>query len=72
MSTTAFPTLLFSLLMLAGASEPLGAPPARTNAPYSALYVFGDSLSATTEGWYWNSRWSRNWMMDALPGPPGT
>ena len=53
---------LFSLLMVAGASGPLGAQPAPGNPPYTALYVFGDSLSATTGGWYWNSRWSNGPM----------
>ena len=43
---------LFSLLMLAGASGLLRAQPAPGNPPYTALYVFGDSLSATTGGWY--------------------
>ncbi|MBE7502363.1 MAG: hypothetical protein HS113_19175 [Verrucomicrobiales bacterium] len=53
---------LVSILMLAGTSGLRGAQPASTNAPYTALYVFGDSLSATTGGWYWNSRWSNGPM----------
>lgn len=54
--------LLLTNLFLLGTTGPLHAQSAPTNAPYTALYVFGDSLSATTGGWYWNSRWSNGPM----------
>ncbi|MHC1767245.1 MAG: SGNH/GDSL hydrolase family protein [Verrucomicrobiia bacterium] len=56
------PILLLGLVMLAGASDLLRAQPDPGEPPYSALYVFGDSLSGTTGGWYWNGRWSNGPM----------
>lgn len=57
-------TMRFTLVarLLISASAVLGAPPAPPAPPYTALYFFSDSWSATNDGLYWRSRWSNGPM----------
>jgi hypothetical protein len=65
------PSLLPSILLLAGSSTTLCAQMPPGAPPYTGLYVFGDSWSGTTDGAYWRSRWSNGPMWyDIRPEHP--